>query len=164
MHDTWEDFLVKARPNVMAPEFGHVLTLDPGLTTGWARWMHGRLVEAGQWATPGPADMADAIHALVEARGALDRIVYEEYRIRGNKFKEHVGSEVVTIQNIGAIKVAADELSTPLWKQGAGLAKGFATDSKLRGWGLWQTGLRHANDAIRHGVYWHLFVAARSRR
>jgi hypothetical protein len=94
----------------------------------------------------------------------LDLILFEEYRVRGNKFKEHVGSEVVTIQNIGAVKVVADELAVPLAKQSAGMAKGFATDAKLRRWGLWQTNQRHANDAVRHGVYYLLFKYAPEKR
>ena len=32
-------------------------------------------------------------------------------------------------------------------------AKGFVTDAKLKEWGLWQDGLRHSRDAIRHGIY-----------
>jgi hypothetical protein len=35
---------------------------------------------------------------------------------------------------------------------GAGLAKGFATDDKLKAWGFWQPGQRHARDAIRHAL------------
>ena len=135
--------------------------MDPGETTGWALFRHGQLQAWGQWPTPGPADLADSIYALTAEAGPLSRLVYEEYRVRGNKFNEHVGSEVVTIQHIGAIKVVADELGVPLTKQTAGMAKGFATDAKLRNWGLYQRGLKHANDAIRHGVYYLLFAYGR---
>jgi hypothetical protein len=163
----WEHFLHTARPTLDLEAVGHVLCLDPGETTGWALWEAGLLADCGQWATPSPDVLADAIAAVYyngDGRGpGLARIVYEEYRIRGNKAKEHVGSEVVTIQHVGAIKVVASELAVPLWKQSAGMAKGFATDEKLRRWDLWQPNLRHANDAIRHGVYYHLFVAGRSR-
>lgn len=141
--------------------------LDPGETTGWARFVAGDLIDCGQEATDGPAAMAEAVRELLETMQdsdrRADRIVYEEYRIRGNRAKEHIGSEVITIQNIGAIKVVADELGVPVTKQGAGLAKGFATDTKLRHWGLYQPGMRHSNDAIRHGIYYLLFGFGRKR-
>lgn len=153
----WSSFLEQARPSVDWQGVGLVLFLDPGETTGWASFNEGLLLECGQWPTPDPSAFADTLHAFIAANDYIDRIVYEEYRVRGNKFNEHVGSEVVTIQNIGAIKVVAGEHAIPLSKQTAGMAKGFATDAKLRRWGLYQKGLKHANDALRHGVYWHLF-------
>lgn len=155
----WAAFVALARPALVLS--GLTLTLDPGETTGWALWEGIELHSCGQWPTPSPEDLADAVHALAAVH-YLARLLYEEYRVRGNKYKEHVGSEVVTIQHIGAIKVVASELSVPLFKQSAGMAKGFATDSKLRRWGLYQVGLRHANDAIRHGCYWILFASGKS--
>lgn len=37
--------------------------------------------------------------------------------------------------------------------QGAGIVKTFCNDEKLKGWGFWKVGERHARDAIRHGAY-----------
>lgn len=158
---SWAAFLELARPALVLD--GYTLCLDPGETTGWSLWDGPEMAECGQWATPSPDILADAIFAL-DAVYRLDRIVYEEYRVRGNKYKEHVGSEVVTIQHIGAIKVVASEsnIDVPVFKQGAGIAKNFATDTKLRRWGLYQVGMRHANDSIRHGVYWILFASGKS--
>lgn len=159
----WAEFVERARPHLVLA--GYTLCLDPGETTGWALFEGTGLRAWGQWPTPEPSDLVDSIYALPMFDNSedpmLERIVYEEYRVRGNKYKEHVGSEVVTIQHIGAIKVVASELAMPLFKQSAGMAKGFATDAKLRRWGLYQTGLRHANDAIRHGCYWILFASSR---
>ena len=45
----------------------------------------------------------------------------------------------------------------PTHKQMASTAKTFATDKKLREWGFWERGMRHARDAIRHGCYFLLF-------
>lgn len=165
----WLDFLERARPSVDWQEVGLVLVLDPGETTGWALFDHGDLRDFGQEPTgQDPAAMVALVrqhHAFDRSREHdfryLERLVYEEYRVRGNRFKEHVGSEVITIQHIGAIKVVADELNIPLTKQTAGMAKGFATDTKLRHWGLYQKGMRHANDAIRHGIYYLLYGSER---
>lgn len=175
----WIDFLSRARPRVEWDEAGAILCLDPGETTGWAIFDRGQLDSCGQWATPTPVEMALFVreseilpYAFVvgeqgevqPARRGLGLILFEEYRVRGNKYKEHVGSEVVTIQHIGAIKVVAAELGIATAKQSAGMAKGFATDTKLRRWGLYQTGQRHANDAIRHGCHYLLFKHAPERR
>ena len=161
----WLSFLRMARPNLDLATLGRVLCLDPGETTGWAVFTDGELTDCGQWPTMTPPELADSIAAVhYDGDGSgqtLSKIVYEEYRVRGNKFKEHVGSEVVTIQHIGAIKVVAAELDVPTFKQTPGMAKGFATDGKLQRWDLYQTGMRHSNDAIRHGCYWHLFAAGR---
>jgi hypothetical protein len=163
MAQPWAEFLTVARPHVDWTEVGRVLALDPGETTGWALFAEGLLVECGQWDTMNPADLADDVVEVWNLYTGLEHLVYEEYRIRGNRAKEHVGSEVLTIQHIGAVKVVSSELGLPLTKQTAGMAKGFATDTKLRRWGLWQTGLRHSNDAIRHQVYYHLFNAGRKQ-
>lgn len=159
----WSEFLEKSRPSVDWQEVGVLLCLDPGQTTGWAVFSGGDLEDCGQLDTQDPVAFFMEVTALVESY-LPGQILFEEYRVRGNKFSEHVGSEVVTIQNIGALKVIAFEqgLPTPA-QQGAGLAKGFGTDSKLKMWGLYNTGHRHANDAIRHGVYYLLFTYGRSK-
>lgn len=162
-HPSWDEFIKLARPLTKWSEVGHVLCLDPGETTGWALFEDGWLESCGQEPTGTEpaltADFVERVHEEVDLR----HIVYEEYRIRGNKAQQHIGSEVVTIQHIGVIRATADRLGIPLTKQAAGLAKGFADDSKLRRWGLYQVGQRHSNDAIRHGVYYHLFTAGRTK-
>lgn len=158
----WLRFLERSRPSVDWQGVGPILCLDPGETTGWAIFEKGDLKEFGQEGTPDPPEMSAFLHAFIDM-DLFEVVVYEEYRVRGNKFKEHVGSEVVTIQNIGAIKVVADEFNRDLVKQTASQAKAFANDSKLRHWGLHAKGLKHANDAIRHGVYYLLFKHGRSK-
>lgn len=168
-HPQWAEFLKQARPQTNWSEVGLCLCLDPGETTGWAIFSQGQLVLCGQEHTGDePALMAEFIHGIQESvlnsatyNTGLEHIVYEEYRIRGNKALQHIGSEVVTIQHIGVIKATADQLGIPVTKQTAGQVKQFATDIHLRRWGLFQTGKRHANDAIRHGVYWLLFAGGR---
>lgn len=160
----WLDFLQQARPAVDWLQVGLVACLDPGETTGFAVFNHGELIHCGQEDTNvRPAFTVDLIERLNGHQDpeypSLMHLVYEEYRIRGNKAQQHVGSEVVTIKHIGAIEAIADRLGIPVTKQSAGLAKGFANDDKLKAWGLFQTGRRHSNDAIRHGCYWHLQTA-----
>lgn len=157
----WLRFLSVARPDFDPRSSGTVLCLDPGHTTGFAVFSAGTLEVAGEWSTESPATLAEQIERINEDVYSLDRIVFEEYRVRGNKVREHIGSEVLTIQHVGAIRVTGDRLGLALSKQSAGMAKGFATDAKLRRWGLYQRGKRHANDAVRHGCYYLLFAAGR---
>lgn len=161
----WRPFFKRARPSLRPRSVGSILTLDPGETTGWSVWTHCQLVDCGQEFTDGdPSLTAEFVRDMDERYGPIELIVFEEYRIRGNRARQHIGSEVVTIQHIGAIKVVAHDLDIRLWQQSAATAKGFSTDEKLKQWGLWQAGKRHANDAIRHGAYYHLFVAGRGSR
>jgi len=41
--------------------------------------------------------------------------------------------------------------------QNAQTGKGFCTDDKLRQWGLYIPGIRHAMDAVRHGAHFLIF-------
>lgn len=53
-----------------------------------------------------------------------------------------------------------DQLRPYQWegiKQMAVTAKNFCTDDKLKQWGFWQAGQKHARDSIRHGCYFLLF-------
>jgi len=133
-----------------------LLCLDPGETVGWALWDSGDLIECGQFR------VADTLNELVMfvSGTAPDQIVMENYRVYGHRAQQHVGSEVVTIQYIGVIKLVAEQLKIPITLQMAWQAKQFNTDAKLRAWGLHRPGMVHANDAIRHGCYYYLFNKA----
>jgi len=88
-------------------------------------------------------------------------VVCENYRVYEHRKEQHVGSEVVTIQYIGVVKLACQMFFVPLILQMAWQAKGFQTDAKLKEWGLYQVAMKHANDAIRHGCYYYLFHKAK---
>lgn len=127
-----------------------VVSLDPGDTTGWSVFQDGELKSAGQ--IPGTAQ---EIENLLESWEPAV-VVAEEYRVYGWKAKQHSWSDVPTLQLIGAMKYICEKLGIPYFMQSAQQAKGFATNDKLQGWGLWQASSRHANDAIRHAVYYLL--------
>ena len=85
------------------------------------------------------------------------RVVCEEYRVYGWRTRQHAWSELHTPQLIGALRAIAAQRGIPVVLQGAGLAKGFVSDAKLRAWGLYRSGMRHAMDAVRHACYYLLF-------
>jgi hypothetical protein len=133
---------------------GLTLCLDPGETVGWAVFNDGILEHSGQF----KVDTTSLTELVMFVTGISPaRIVMENYRVYGHKTEQHAGSEVVTIQYIGIFKLIAEQMHIPVYLQMAWQAKGFATDSKLKAWGMYQVAHKHANDAIRHGVYFYLF-------
>ena len=53
-----------------------------------------------------------------------------------------------------SIKYMLYKRNIPYKLQMAQQAKGFVTDAKLKEWGMWDIGHKHARDACRHCVYY----------
>lgn len=166
--EAWLDYLQRARRSSQALP-GALLCLDPGETFGWALFRNGELVVAGQEHID---RMSDIEHLVVRAAniiprkgrptivpgyGRLERIVMESYRVYPWQLERHSFSDVPTLRYIGAVQMLASQLSLPITLQAAAVAKEFASDSRLKNWGLYQKAHRHANDAIRHGAHYLLF-------
>lgn len=132
-----------------------LLVFDPGHTTGWAFFENNTLQEAGQIATHGSEEATKTILPLLQTYKPK-RVIYEDYRIYSWRRDHHVGSELITSQVIGTIKTLITMMlnDTEIISQPPSVAKTFAKDNKLRAWGFYQHNKRHANDAIRHGIYW----------
>lgn len=140
-----------------------LLCLDPGETTGWCLFEQGKLTKWGQIET-------------VLANGQLNwpiltelffdtvptHVVCENYRVYSHKLDRHSFSEVPTLRIIGGIDYLCmmwvdDDMKPariPIAYQMAVQAKGFATDDRLKDWDFWQPNMKHARDAIRHGIYY----------
>ena len=135
-----------------------VLAFDPGHTTGWAMFENGTLHECGEIDT---SDMITAVKEIDLIIGSYSPtvVVMEDYRVYRWRAKHHIGSELLTVQVIGAIQtIAIQEGITDIFQQPAHIAKGFCTNAKLQEWEFYQEhGDKHANDAIRHGCYYLLF-------
>lgn len=134
-----------------------VLAFDPGHTTGWALFKCATLADSGEIDTTSiPAVLMNAGSLIVEHKPWI--VVMEDYRVYKWRAKHHVGSELLTVQVIGAIHMLCIQNHvTDIIKQPAQIAKGFCTDKKLKEWGFYVAGERHARDAIRHGCYYTLF-------
>lgn len=131
---------------------GRLLTLDPGQTTGWARWENSELVDRGQWNTFPVNSCIDLIvRELSPVR--VNAVVMEEYRVYAHKTEDHAQNDMHTSRLIGAIEFWCGLNDIPYRMQGAGIVKNWATDEKLKVWDMWIKGERHARDAIRHGIY-----------
>lgn len=136
-----------------APE--RLLCLDPGHTTGWSLFENGNLTASGQVAT-----MADGWPSIDDLFNDIQptHVVFENYRVYAHKLDRHSNSEVYTLRLVGVIEYLCDvKFGIPRIDQMAHQAKGFVTDEKLKAWGFYKRGEKHARDAIRHGVYALLF-------
>ena len=132
-----------------------LLCLDPGETTGWCVFTKGELTHWGQALTMNKQTQMidwDKVHGLIETIEPT-QIVCEDYRVYSHKLDRHAFSKVPTLRIIGGFEYGAWLSGIPIHYQMAFQAKGFVTDAKLKEWGLWQDGLRHSRDAIRHGIY-----------
>lgn len=131
-----------------------LLCLDPGETTGFAVFNREKLVRFGELSgTIKHNDINSALLANFIHEIQPTHIVCEDYRIYSHKLKRHAYSRVMTIRLIGAIEFICQMENIPLTFQMAAQAKGFVTDERLRNWGFWYRGVKHARDAIRHGLY-----------
>lgn len=153
---SFEELRQRLRGDKAVPR--RLLCLDPGKTTGWCVFQDGVLQSWGQ-----VEDCYDDNNINIQGFMDLfqaadpDFILYEDYRVYGNKLDRHTYSPVMTVRLIGAIETYCQMNGIPSHKQMATTAKNFCTDQKLQNWGFWQEGMRHARDAIRHGCYFLLF-------
>lgn len=135
-----------------------LICFDPGKTTGWATFVDGKLDKTGHIEAcydDHNIDVSPILKVLQEEQP--DYILYEDYKVYAHKLSRHTFNPVFTLRLIGAIEAYCQMHNIPSHKQMAVTAKNFVTDEKLKSWGFWETGMRHARDAIRHGCYFLLF-------
>lgn len=138
------------------PNIESLLAFDPGETTGWAYFEGLTLVDCGQLAT---ADIRPSVSTYTKliAKKQPQYAVMEEYRVYAWKAKEHSGSTLVTARLIGVLETLMVQQGIPFKKQSASVGKAFMTDDRLKSFGMYKQGQKHARDAIRHGCQCILF-------
>jgi hypothetical protein len=144
-----------------------LICLDPGETTGMAIFNGLALHHCGQLDTSRLDLGANAFKSLLKspALQALNissdlsnvHVIIEDYKVYGWKTEQHTWAELHTPKLIGAFVALCIAHNLPYSMQMAVQAKQFCTDDKLKAWNLYKPGLRHARDAIRHGIYFALF-------
>lgn len=156
MNVSFTELLERLRGTHTIPQ--RLICLDPGKTTGWCLFENGKLTLTGQIPDCFDDKNIDTTE-LFKLFDALnpDFILYEDYKVYGHKLERHTFNPVFTLRLIGAIESYAQIKGLPTHKQMAVTAKNFCTDDKLKQWGFWQQGARHARDSIRHGCYFLLF-------
>ena len=146
---TFQELLLKTRGFEWEPP-ERLVAIDPGETIGYSYFKDGHFQLAGQ-----STDLKDFINILTGYNPTV--VAYEEYRIYSNKLSQHTLSKIPTLKVIGGIELVCDIKDYKKIAQLASTAKGFCTDLKLKEWGFYQSGKRHANDSIMHGCHALLF-------
>lgn len=133
--------------------------LDPGETTGSAYWTpsaSGGTLHVRQFDTSDVVEGFQTLYNYAPGKSARHLRV-EDYRVYGWKAEDHSWAALHTPQFIGAIKVMAHLNAIPLSFMMAQQAKKMLTDDKLKLCGLYEPGLKHGRDAIRHLVYYLMY-------
>lgn len=148
------------RAKKVYPFRGYLLALDPGETTGWSVFAATPekvcLVDQGQINTWPPKNMVEELTKLLDTYNP-DQVVFELYAVYEWKADSHSWSQVPTLHVIGCIETLCIQRSIRFCSQTAQIAKNFCTDEKLKQWGYYIKGQRHARDSIRHGTYFLMF-------
>lgn len=156
MNLSFNDLFIRIRQDKKVPE--RLLVFDPGKTTGWCLFEKGHLSKVGHLEScydDNNIDTAPFIELLSEIKP--DFVLYEDYRVYAHKLERHTFNPVFTLRLIGAIEAYVQINKISAHKQMAVTAKNFVTDDKLKQWGFYQSGMKHARDAIRHACYFLLF-------
>ena len=152
----FNDLFIRLRGDCKVPQ--KLLCLDPGKTTGWCTFVDGKLANTGHVENCYDDNNIDASTLLnLFEQEKPDFVLYEDYRVYAHKLERHTFNPIFTLRLIGVIETYVQMQGIPSHKQMAVTAKNFVTDEKLKSWGFWQTGMKHARDAIRHGCYFLLF-------
>ena len=126
------------------------ITIDPGESTGWARWLGTNLVEAGQ--TP-MWEYVDSLWATVREE-SIRLVVCEDWVLYPWKAQELGWNPCRTARAIGAVQFITRTCGVNLVLQAAKIKEGAVAAGAEN---LYIKPLhpnRHANDAIQHGVYY----------
>lgn len=142
---------------------GRLITIDPGETTGYSIWDKAKLTECGQLNTFQVRTSVGWLKEWINEKTYKDTFyntkdlycVIEEYRVYGNKTDDHAQSTMHTSRLIGALECLLMQRGINYHTRMAVFAKKWATDEKLKDWGFYSRGERHARDAVRHGCYFY---------
>ena len=129
-----------------------IIALDPGITTGIAELRYNDKIRIDHLKVP----HLEFYHYLLSREPS--EIVYESFVYqRRNKVV------LYPVEVIGVIKLYAAVADIPAYSYSASQAKGLITDDKLKKMGLYEPGLKHGMDALRHLMY-HLIVTKGERQ
>ncbi len=157
----------QSQPPKSGQFIGRLLALDPGETTGWSIWdshdngTHYELESSGQLETWDKVNhtINPCVHNFnnMLMQWQPDYVVMERYAVYEWKAESHAWSDVPTLRIIGCMETFLILRQVPYHMQTAQAAKNFVTDDKLKEWGLWKKGERHARDSYRHALFFLLF-------
>ena len=127
-----------------------IIGLDPGLTTGWCRMRFSdaeplSLIEYGQI-----VGGTRGVVSFFMDQGVCDILVSESFRLGGRTPKPEI--EPLRVEGALLALSSLGRIPTPVFQ--SNVYKSHAHDALLKRAGLYQRGMPHANDAIRHAIAW----------
>lgn len=149
--------MVKAAANERKNDRTEVINvgIDPGETTGMTIWLPWRENELILKQIPTGSVVEGAI-AIAEALPQTELPIHfslEDYRVYGWKADDHKWAGLHTPQLIGALRyIIHMRRNCSVYLRMAQGAKAWATDEKLKMWGAYNSGMKHARDAQRHVI------------
>jgi hypothetical protein len=117
-----------------------VLSLDPGVTTGWAMWNAGGMYACGE---ANQEETGRRIDGMTSNFGSNLVIVCEAYVITAETLRR--SRQTASLELIGVAKYF-----TAVRGSGIVIQTASSTDDRLRAAGWKQRGAGHADDALRH--------------
>lgn len=123
-----------------------ILSLDPGETTGICL-----LDTPMSVCYSGQIQDEDTLFQFLEDQD-YDEVVIEGFRLSPLKVKHMSHSDLVTVQLIGKVKHWCRRNDVLVSEQSPS-QKRFFTNDVLRTVGVYQPGMPHANDAVRHALH-----------
>lgn len=138
---------------------GTLLSLDPGETTGFSVFTcyPPKMTHQGQIICSPLEKGIDEIGRLIlEHKPTF--LVYENYLVYSWKSQDHSWAALHTPNLIGCIQMHCHQQKIRKATQMAQHPKQFVTDDKLREWGYYIKGKKHARDALRHACFFLLFT------
>jgi hypothetical protein len=119
----------------------NVIALDPGLSTGWSWWKHGKLINVGV------AQSLEEVIQLFEILGpACTHVVYEGFTWNNVSSKE----QVQTIEMCGSIETLSRLFNCEPVKQYPAVRRGYLQFAKKVTTNIPTDIKRHAIDSIAH--------------
>jgi hypothetical protein len=130
-----------------------IIALDPGITTGIA---YG-IIEKGLMTVD--ANQRQWTHSQLASELQVnwpDVVICETFEYRN---KARAGLELYPVELIGVVKLYIQTCISPveLILQNAATGKGYYSDQKLKDEGVYQRGVPHGMDALRHLLHWYTF-------
>lgn len=133
----------------------YMLALDPGGTTGYchAEWNGEELT-----LMPGQRKFtsAELFAYLHDSWQKNFHLIYERFDYRN---RARAGLDLTPARLIGVIELFIETERLSHYPQTASEAMGFWTDERLRQYQIYQKGIQHGRDAMRHLLHWWQFKA-----
>jgi hypothetical protein len=133
-----------------------IIALDPGVTTGVAI---GNIDDKGLMSV----DAFQKNYQHIELFSTLqlefpEHVICESFEYRNTS---RSGVNLYPVELIGVVHLFIQGCISPvgLYMQNAATGKGFYSDNKLKEAGVYQRGVPHGMDALRHLLQWYTFGA-----